>query len=231
VLPGRAFLLLAGALVALALLAAGCGDDDPAPIEPVPGAGGNDGPSPLDKGAFIAQADAICGEANAALAALDTGDPGLQATQELQITRSQLDSLQALGPPEKGRSILEDFLSALQDQVDALGQKQTAIEQGGDTAAADTAVSSAASSAQAAAQAYGFEDCASASAPASTSGTATAPPVTTTTAPPATVAPPPPPPSGGTGGDTGGGTGGDTGGSTGGGGGGGTGGGTGGISP
>jgi hypothetical protein len=227
--PGRAFLLLAGALVALALLAAGCGDDDPAPIEPVPGAGGNDGPRPLDKDAFIAQGDAICGEANAALAALEAGDPGLQATQELQITRSELDSLQALSPPEAGRSALDRFLSALEDQVDALSQKQTAIEQGGDTAAADTAVSSAASSAQAAAQAYGFQDCAIASAPAPTPGTATAPPVTTTAAPPTTVEPPPPPPSGGTGGGTGGNTGGSTG--SGGSGSGGTGGGTGGISP
>jgi hypothetical protein len=230
VLPRRAFLLLAGALVALALLAAGCGgDDDPAPIEPVPGAGGSDGPRPLDKDAFIAQGDAICGEANAALAALEAGDAGLQATQELQITRSELDSLQALSPPEAGRSALGRFLTALQDQVDALSQKQTAIEQGGDTAAADTAVSSAASSAQAAAQAYGFTDCASASAPAPTSGVATAPPVTTTAAPPATVEPPPPPPSGGTGGGTGGSTGGSTG--SGGSGSGGTGGGTGGISP
>ena len=72
---------------------------------PVQGATGKQGPTALSKTAFITQADAVCGEANAALSALDTGtagsDPKLQATQELQITRSELQSLQSLNPPDR----------------------------------------------------------------------------------------------------------------------------------
>ena len=195
------------------LLAAGCGGDDSAPVEPVPSPGDNQGPAPLDKAAFIDQADAICGETNAALAALDAGDPEFQAAQELLITQSQLDSLESLSPPDQERSVLEEFLSALQDQVDALSLKETALEQGDDPATADAEASSAASSAQAAAQDYGFTDCANASEAPPTSATTTVPTVTTPTTP-TTVAPttPPSPPTGGTGGGADGGTGGGTGG-------------------
>jgi hypothetical protein len=215
-------------MAAAALLAAGCGGDDPAPIEPVPDAGSDQGAAALSKSDYIAQGDAICGEANAALSALDTGtagsDPEFQATQELQITRSELQSLESLPPPSANRSALESFLSALEDQVDALSDKQAAIDQGGDPAAADAEVSNAASSAQAAAQDYGFQDCANAG-EAPTTATTTTPAVTTTTTPttPTTTVPttPAPPPTGGTGGGTGsaggtGGGGGGTGGGTGG---------------
>ena len=66
---------------------------------------GGQGPTALNKNAFIAQGDAICGEANAALSALEAraagSDPKLQAAQELQITRSELESLQSLTPPSE----------------------------------------------------------------------------------------------------------------------------------
>ncbi|MEK6327518.1 MAG: hypothetical protein AABM66_08355 [Actinomycetota bacterium] len=228
-----AYASLAGVLAAAVLLAAGCGGDDSAPPEPVPGAGDNQGPAPLDKAAFIEQADAICGEANAALAALDAGDPQFQAAQEQQITQSELDSLQSLSPPDQERSVLESFLSALQDQVDALSLKQTALEQGDDPATADAEASTAAASAQAAAADYGFTDCANASEVPPTSATTTVPTVTTPTTP-TTVAPTTPssPPTGGTGGADGGIGGGTGGGGTGGGGtGSGTGGTGGGVSP
>ncbi len=224
--------------MAAALLAGGCGGDDSAPITTVGGPTGTQGPTALSKTAFITQADAVCGEANAALSALDTGaagsDPKLQATQELQITRSELQSLQSLNPPNGNRSALDNFLSALQDQVTALGDKKTAVDQGGDASTAEAQASSALSSARAAAQDYGFKDCANASqaAPTAQSTTTTPPAVTTTTTTPTVTTPTTPvaPPSGGTGGGgatTGGGTGGATGG--GGGGTGGTGGGTGGT--
>jgi hypothetical protein len=236
------YLPLAGALAAVALLLAGCGGDN-SPATTVDTTGSQE-PSPLTKSALIAQGDGVCAEANAALSALDAGtakgDPELQATQELQITRSELESLQSLTPPDKDRSDLERFLAALQDQVDALANKKAALAQGEDPAGAETQASDAAASAQAAAQAYGFKDCASAAPAGATDTTTTttaptAPTVTTPTTPttPTTTVPaaPPAPPSGGTGGSpgAGGGTGTDTGGGTGGGGTGGTGGGTGGT--
>lgn len=239
---GRAYLPLTGVVVmaAAALLAAGCGGDDPAPIEPVPDAGSDQGAAALSKSDFIAQGDAICGEANAALSALDTGtagsDPEFQAAQELQITRSELQSLESLPPPSENRSALDSFLAALGDQVNALGSKKAAVDQGDDPAAAVAEASTAASSAQAAAQDYGFQDCANAS-EAPTTATTTAPAVTTTTTPTTpTTTPvpttPAPAPTGGTGGNPGGGTGSGGGGTGGGGGGtGGTGGTGGGVSP
>jgi hypothetical protein len=198
----------------------------------VPGDSGSQGSTALNKNAFIAQGDAICGEANAALSALDAdtvgSDPKLQATQELQITRSELQSLQSLTPPNESRSVLDRFLSALQDQVDALSRKETAVDQGDDPAFAEAEASSAASSAQAAAQDYGFKDCGNASEAPPASGTTTAPTVTTTTTPTATVPTTPTTPTTPATGDTGGAAGGGTG--TGGGPGGGTGGGSGGDS-
>jgi hypothetical protein len=240
---GRAFLLLAGLLAAIALLGAGCGGDDSTPAEPVQDVGDNQSQTALSKNELIAQGDAICGEANAALSALDAStvesDPEVQATQELEITRSELQSLQSLTPPSQSRSVLERFLSALQDQVDALSRRQAAVEQGDDPASAEAEVSSAAASAQAAAQDYGFADCANASETPPPDGTATAPPVATTT--PTTIPPTVPTTpatgdpgaaGGGTGvGGTGGGTGGGSGGGGSGGGDGGTGGTGGGISP
>ena len=207
-----------------ALIAAGCGDDDSAPIEPVD-TSGDQGPAALSKDAFITQGDAICGEANAALSALEAStavsDPELQATQELQITRSELESLQSLTPPSENGSALDRFLSALQDQVDALSRKEAALDQGDDPASADAEASSAASSAQAAAQDYGFKECANASAAPAAGGTTTVPTVTTPATPTTTTVPttPAPPATGGTDGAAGGGTGtgGDTGGGTGGG--------------
>jgi hypothetical protein len=226
----RTYLPLAGAFAVAALAAVGCGGSDSAPITPVQSQTGDQGPPALSKTAFITQADSVCGEANAALSALDTGtagnDPKLQATEELQITRTELQSLQSLTPPNGSRSALDRFLSALEDQVTALAHKKTAVDQGGDTASAEAEASAAVSSAQSAAQDYGFKDCANASqAPTGASTTTTAPAVTTTT--PTVTTPTTPtttaaPPTGGTGG-------GGTGGGTGGGGGGGTGGGTGGT--
>jgi hypothetical protein len=206
-----------GWIVAAALLAAGCGGDDSAPIESVQDT--NQTPTALSKSAFIARGDAICGEANAALSALDAPtagtDPNVQATQELQIRRSELQSLQSLTPPEEDRSVLERFLAALQDRVDALSRKKIAVEQGGDPAPADAQASGAASSAQAAAQDYGFEDCANASGAVPAGGTTTAPTVTTPTTPttPTVTVPttPTPPAAAGTGDGTSGATGGGTG--------------------
>ena len=249
---GRGYSLLAGAILALAT--AGCGGGSSAPIESVQGASGPSGANgavALSKPDFIKQGDAICGEANAALAGLSGGtaaaDQKTQASQELQITRSELSSLQSLTPPDQDRSTLQKFLSGLQNEVSALNHMKAAVDQGGDTSTADTELTSAKSNAQSAAADYGFKDCANGASGTQPSTSGAAPPVTTPVAPatttpaPATTTPVAPaapaappaaaPPSGGTGGSTGGGTGGSTGGGTGGGTGGTSGGGSGGVSP
>jgi hypothetical protein len=238
-----AYLSLCAAAAAI-LVASGCGDSSSAPVTGVSGASGASGASgstALAKSAFIKQADAICAEANSAISGLTggatTGDESLQASQELDITRSQLQSLQALTPPDQDRSTLNDFLSALKNEVDALTRLNSAVASGGDTSAADSELASAKSNAEAAATDYGMKDCGHAKSrptqadtttpvtpttttPAPTTSvptTTTAVPTTPTTPPtPTTTAPAPAPPSGGTGGAPSGGTGGGTGGSTGG---------------
>jgi hypothetical protein len=241
----------------VSLIASGCGDSSSAPVTGVSGASGASGPggsTALTKSAFIKQADAICAEANSAIGSLSGGstteDESLQASQELDITRSELQSLQSLSPPDEDRSTLEDFLNALKKEVDALTDLNGAVAAGGDTSTADAALATAKSDAEEAATAYGMKDCGNAkgrptqagtttpatpTAPTTTAVPTTTPVPPTTTAVPTTPttpttpapAPAPPPASGGTGGAPSGGTGGATGGSSG-----GTGsGGTGGVSP
>jgi hypothetical protein len=240
----RAYLSLGGAIAAI-LVAAGCGDEESAPVVSVTGASGVsgvDGSQALTKPAFIKQADAICAEANSAIADLGsaTSDEAVQVSQKLEITRSELESLQALTPPDQDRATLSDFLTALKNEVDALTRASSAAAGGGDTSAADAEIATAESNAQQAATEYGFRECGNArSQPTAqetlTTPTATTPttPVTpTTTTPTVTTVPAPapepapaPPPSGGTGGAP------PSGGTGGAGGTGGTGGGTGGVSP
>ncbi len=107
-----AYLPLAGVFAVAALLAAGCGGDDSAPVVTVQGASGASGAggaAALTKTDFIDQADAICqrGElrpSRPSTAAPSSNDAKLQATQELQITRTSSNSLQSLNPPDQERA-------------------------------------------------------------------------------------------------------------------------------
>ena len=246
----RSYLSLGGVLAAI-LIGSGCGGSDSAPVTGVSGASGAsgaDGSAALTKAGFIKQADAICAEANSAIDSLSAGattsDESLQTSQELEITRSELQSLQALTPPDEDRSTLNDFLTALKNEVDALTRLNSAVAAGGDTSAADSELASARANAEQAATDYGMKDCGNAKSrttqpgvtpePTTTTAVPTTPTTTTTAVPttttPTTTTPPAAPPSGGTGGAPSGGTGGGTGGSGGGTGSGGTGG-SGGISP
>jgi hypothetical protein len=239
----RPYVALVGGVAAAALLASGCGESETAPVVPVQSASGAQGGVALSKDQFIQQGDAICGEANAALAGLNSATVGngaeIQTAQELQIVRSELTSIQALTPPSEDRSTLDDLLSALKDEATALDAKKTALDQGGDPSTAETELATAKANAQSAADAYGFKACGTGGAAPTTSGAQTtttlaAPPPTTPTTPATPVTPAPPATAGTpTGGAAGGGiSGGGTGGGAGGGstGGGGTGG-TGGVSP
>jgi hypothetical protein len=184
------------------------------------GASGANGPAPLSKSAFITQADNVCGEANAALDGVSAGtgasDATTQATQELQIVRSEYESLRSLPPPNQGSGTVDQFLSAVKSQVNALTRKKSAAQQGGDTASAQTQFESAKARADNAAGSYGFKDCARAAATTAGAGATTGATTTPTTAVPTTTAPAPAapapaapapaapaPPSGGTGGAAG----------------------------
>jgi hypothetical protein len=231
----RLVLPLAGIILFVIVVAAiAGGDDESAPITTL---STPTTPASLSKSEFIEQGDEICAEANAALANLAAvSDATDAASQEYEITRSELESLQSLPPPDKDRRTLNRFLSALGDTVAALNSKKTAVEQGDDAtlASVDSELSTSNAEAEAAAADYGFKDCANAGeAPSDTTTTPTTPEAVTTTptpiAPTTTTTPATGTPGGGV--APGGGTAGGTGGGTGGGGTGGTGGGSGGVSP
>ena len=206
----RRRLVALGGLVAFfiifVLLVKSCGGgDDPAPLEPTGGATGDGGTALLTPDAFREQADAICGQANAAVGALDPTDT-TAVREEFQITNEELTQLQALEVDDNSR-VLRRFFSALEDVVAAL-QDKAAATQAGDTAAADEAqlaIDTAEVEAREAGEQYRFSDCGqfldAGQAPdgaATDTGADTAPPADTggiaptETAPPATDTAPPP---------------------------------------
>jgi hypothetical protein len=245
------YLALGGAVIAV-LAAGGCGGGSSTVTSSgasgASGATGASGASRVSKAAFIKQADQICAEANTAIDSLSAGtstDQSFQVSQELDITRSELQSLQALTPPQGNKSTLNDFLTAVKNEVDALTRANTAVQGGGDTSTADAELASAKQNAEAAATRYGMKDCGNAKShhqagasttavPTTTTPVPTTTPTTTTPVTPTTTtpapAPAPVPPTGGTGGSSGG-TGGSAGGTGGSGGGNGGTGGSGGVTP
>ena len=159
----RRRLVALGGLVAFfiffVLLVKSCGgDDEETPVTTV-GTTDTAAPATLTRDEYIAQADAICAEANAAVGALDPADP--QATaDEFEITSGELAQLRQL-EPEKTDATLKKFLAALKDVVDALDSKATALQRG-DIASADTAqvaIDTAEVEARALGERYGFSDC------------------------------------------------------------------------
>lgn len=218
---------LIAAFVIIVLLVRGCGGDDEQPLTPVTtvGEATTGVAATIPKQDYIDEADAICTESNAALAALDATDEQTAAQDETEIVAGQLDQLQTLPQPEEDADTAERFLQAVQDQVDALEERELAVER--DDAEAlteiDATLGTAEADAQAGAEEFGFEVCGSPSETgADTAPTDTAPvvPAPTETVPAVPVAPE----EGGAG--TGGGATPDTGGGTG-----GTGSGSGGVSP
>lgn len=212
----RASRLLLLAVAALGVIAiAGCGGDDdggsdvvtePTETEPVQ----------LTKDEFIEQGDAICEEANtavASLAAVEGGGQAVQISQERDITGGMLERLEALGTPMEDEQTLDGFRSALNDLLDNLDKQELAAERDDSAGLAELQAeeSSIRTELTAAAEDYGFKQCGQeGEAPTPTeegpTGGAQAPaPAPAAPAPaPAPATPAPAPPSGGTGGATGG---------------------------
>ena len=190
--------MLAGTLAAAAVLT-GCGgsSSDTSSIATV---SSTTTPATLSQTAYIRQADAACAESNAAINAIvpgsTSGEQAASTTQEAEILRDEIRSLQALGTPE-GASPAR-FLAALQSVSTQLNRKSQALSQGNEaslgsiTAALDTAEAKA----QSLGANYGFKKCGGVSAPSGSAiaggnggNGATPTTVTPTATTPTTVAP------------------------------------------
>jgi hypothetical protein len=187
-------------LLLTAAVLTGCGDDG-AQTSSISTVGTETTPTVLSSSDYIQQADQICAESNAAINAIvpgaTTGEQAASTTQQLEITRDELSSLQTLGAPEG--SSPDRFLNALGSVTSQLSRKRLALDRG-DLAALPaiiTALDGAEARAQAAAGDYGFKDCGDFGVPSGSvppGGTTTAPSATTTTPPATTPVPAPPAP-------------------------------------
>ncbi len=153
---------LAGIFIILVLLIRSCGgDDEEQPIAPVAGATGLSGATALALPDYIAQADAICLEANNNLAEVDATDAATAAAEQAEIVTSELQQLQTLPAPTEGEDDVQAFLDALERLAIAYDDLATATERGDETAAADFEVTIDETSAEVldAANTVGFEVC------------------------------------------------------------------------
>lgn len=152
---------IAAIFIFIVLLIRSCGDDEetPAPLSSgasVPGAA-----EPLSQEDYVAEADAICQQTNVSLADLDTADTAQAATDEAELLASQLAQLQSLSLPTDGADRLNNFLDALQTQVQALEDRVLAADRGDEARAAElqTTIDEAEADAAQAARRFGFEFC------------------------------------------------------------------------
>lgn len=151
--------VLAALFVIFVLLIRSCGgDDEETPITPVSGATGLGGVTSLSPEDFAQQGDAICLQTNTLLASAGE-DPA--SGEQAEIVAGELEQLQILPPPTDNTDQLDKFLGALQEQVAAYGERQTAAERGDDASLVDidAALGEAESAAAKAARKFGFEIC------------------------------------------------------------------------
>jgi hypothetical protein len=145
------------AVVGAALALAACGGDS-SPETPivVP----TETTQSLDKAQFIAQADSACSEVNAQISQFAAAGQGeTEADQIAQLRQGLIDQIKQLGAPSD--PALDQFLTAMGDQVTA-GQKiGLAVQRGEDPSQFETELESAKSEAQSAASSYGFKECGS----------------------------------------------------------------------
>ena len=190
-----------------ALVLSACGGDD-SPEQPIviPTTSTT---SALDQEAFIEEADAVCEEANSAIAAFVEAGEGFSAAGDIaNLRQGVLTDLQDLGAPADDQATLDQFFTGLEAQVAAGEKIALANERGSDTAEFETELDAAQAETLTAAEAYGFTVCGQE--PNSTGSTSSTPDTGVVPSEPvAPVAPAPTAPdtSGGGVGDTGGGTG------------------------
>lgn len=151
---------VAAIFVILVLLVRSCGgDEEEAPITPVVGATGGGGAVTLSASDFAAQGDAICLDTNTLFA--QTEDAEASSGEAGEVVAGELAQLQSLPQPAEDKDRLQEYFGALQDQVRAYEERQTAAERGDDATVAeiDVALDEATSAAAKAARRFGFEVC------------------------------------------------------------------------
>jgi hypothetical protein len=152
---------VAAVFIIIVLLIRSCGDDEE-PTTPLSSGASVPGVSqPLSQEDYVDEADAICLQANNSLAAIDTADTDQAAAEEAQLLGSELDQLQTLSVPTDGADKLQNFLEALQTQVQALEDRVLAAERGNETRVVelDTTIADAEADAERAANRFGFQVC------------------------------------------------------------------------
>ncbi len=211
--PRLILVLAAGFVAALALGGClGCGGGDNSPeitISSVP----TETQGALSKAAFIQEADAICEEANKAIAQFVDQGQGLSAAGEIADLREGVaNDMKDLGLPAEDRTTAEQVIEGYAAQAAAGKKIALALDRSQDTTSAEAELDSAKSDTSQAAASYGFKECGQ---EPNTSGTTTSSSSgggggVTPSAPvtPTPVTPAPTPPSGGGTGGTGGGGGG-----------------------
>ena len=205
----RLITALTAALVAAFALAACGGDDSPEQPIVIPTEASTTGS--LDKADFIDEADAICAEANATIQEFADSGQGVTAAGEIADLRaSVIADIEDLGLAADDRETLDEFLAALEAQVEAGEKIALALDRETDTLEFENELTAAKSEAATAAAAYGFEECGAETTGSSSSSTAGATDSSSgavAPAAPVTPAPVAPDTSGGgvpdTGGDTG----------------------------
>jgi hypothetical protein len=127
------FLVLAlPALLALVLVASGCGGGGSSPsTTTAKKPAKEETASKLSKGQFISQGDAICGEVNTAVgsASESAAEPSSQATQIANLYSGMVQSLQRLGQPSEIAGYSEfmgaaEKLAAAENEVKSAGEAE-----------------------------------------------------------------------------------------------------------
>jgi hypothetical protein len=184
----RARLILVPALVLSGgLVLSACGGDSSPEVPIVVPTETTSTAGALAKDDFIQQADAVCEEANTAIEQFAASGQGLtEAGQIADLRSGVVDELKSLGPPDEDRTTLDQFISAMESEVEA-GQKiALAQERGEDTAQFEAELDTAKTDAEQAASQYGFSQCGqsiSASSTTDTTGGAVVPSAPSTSAP------------------------------------------------
>jgi hypothetical protein len=134
-LLSRTRLGLLALAAAAALAIAGCGgDDETTDTSGTSGATGASG-APLTQEEFVSQGNAICGDVNDQLSAMQAPTNDLDsvaqfASDGLAIIEPALAEFQGMTPPADLQSTWDEYLSRADQQVELTKQLQTAAEAG-----------------------------------------------------------------------------------------------------
>lgn len=158
--PPKHLTIVAG-LIALAMLAAGCGGGDDGGETTAAKEATEAAPS-LSKQELISQGDAICAEVNAAVASVgtSTADTQTQITQVADLYIGMVESLKNLGEPQETAGYSEfieaaEELAAIEDEIKLAAEREEPEVIG----EAATRAAPALEEFQSEAELYGFEEC------------------------------------------------------------------------